>query len=134
MSVEEATAFISGHFVMSPIRLVPKLDSDKMRIICDMSFKYIDGTSINGHIDKADYTCRWMTSQMFASWVRTISSMIPMFLPISSPNLGVPYLYDAVDGRQDDVCKYLLSKMQQKAIMVICTDTCLAECGRRPSQ
>jgi hypothetical protein len=134
MSVEEATAFVSGHFVMLPIGLVPKPDSEKMCIICNMSFRYIDSTLINGHIDKADYTCRWMTSQMFDSWVCTISSMIPMFFCISSLCLGFPYLHDAVDGHQDDVHRYLLSKMWQKAITVMCTDTCLAEYSRRQSQ
>ena len=101
MSVDDAVAFASGHFVTSPIGLVPKPDSDKKRIVRDMSFKYTDGSSINGHIEKDDYTCRWTTSQTFADWVSGCSFYFHfhfLCFPICTMVCMDTYQHDAVDA------------------------------------
>jgi hypothetical protein len=68
-SFEQATSFVGGQFCTSPLGLVPRPNSDKMRIVHDLSFKYDDGSSANSYIDKEDYPCKWTTAEMFAQWV-----------------------------------------------------------------
>jgi hypothetical protein len=67
---DEVHAILGGHFASSPLGVVEKSsEPSKFRVVRDLSYRNVDGYSVNSHLDSDDFPTEWGTAAQVADLV-----------------------------------------------------------------